>query len=106
MTFSSLKDVEGTIVKDELALAILLELGMKERLSYPELVQKLQIDEDTLKQKLCLLEESDFIKQNPSTDSAKPFSERKYLLSIRGILLLNKIRAAFPEYNTAFKFFF
>ena len=101
------RSFEGAeFMKDELALAILLELGTRERISFPELVDKLPMDEDLLKQKLNLLEEQGFIKQNPSNISDKPFEQRKYLLGLKGILLLNKIRYEFPECNLNFKFFF
>jgi|SRR3989344_6821640 len=93
-------------IKDEVALAILLELGTKERISFPDLVRTIPVDEEILKLKLNLLEEKKFIKQNPSSDPEKPFEQRKYLLGLKGILLLNKIRYEFPECNLNFKFFF
>jgi len=94
------------IIKDEIALAILLELGMKERIAFPELVKTLSVDEDILKSKLSLLEEKEYIGQNPSSILEKPFKDRKYMLRIRGIFLLNKIRYEFPDCAMYFKFFF
>ena len=55
---------------------------------------------------LSLLEEKEYIGQNPSSILEKPFKDRKYMLRIRGIFLLNKIRYEFPDCAMYFKFFF
>ena len=73
---------------------------------YPELKSALLADDREIIEKLRVLELADFIKQNPRKDDEKHHEDRKYVIALRGIFFLNKLRSEFPEYSNSFNFFF
>lgn len=102
----SIEKIENEISNDKISLAILLELGKHERMTYLELRKKIYVNEKILQDKLTKLEREAFVRQNPNKTDEKPFEERIYILDLRGILFLNKLRYIYSEHLKSIKFFF
>ncbi len=105
-SISGENDIMNKIIRDEKLLAILLELGKKKRRTFNELKEELKIGEAELIDKLNALEFGAYIKQNPNKDNKKPFITRRYMIDLRGMILLNKLRIEYPEFRESFNFFF
>ena len=103
---NAMEKITNYIMSDPSNLAILFELGRKSRLKFPTLSSNLKLKENILTDKVMVLEAEKYIKQNPSKDKTRPFKDRKYMLDLKGIFLLNKIRIRFPEYSESFNFSF
>ena len=56
--------------------------------------------------KVRILEVGGYIKQNPNKDMTRDFDKRKYIIDLKGIFFLNKIRENFSELSDSFNFFF
>ena len=97
------------ILKDELMLSALLELAQQKKLLASDLKKNLSItkaEEEALERKITFLENEGYVQQNPCKNNEKPFDTRKYLLSIKGMFFLNKVKATFPEHLGKITFFF
>ncbi len=96
--FQLVENVENKIIQNEVILATLLCLRKNNRMDINELVRELSIREDQLEPKIAFLEEYEYIKQNPSCNRLKTFKDKKYVLGIKGVFLINKLARAFPDH--------
>ena len=102
-----MEEIENDLIKDEIALAILFELGKNVRVGFLKLLYKFPDDvKPLLKDKIKILEVGEYIKQNPSRDENKPFESRVYMVDLKGIFFINKLRNLFPEYLKSVDFLF
>jgi len=105
-SLKSLQDRENDLLRDEVALAVLMELGRKQKLTFNQIHGYIQVDKNLLIDKVRILEAGAYIKQNPNQDTTRPFDERKYVIDLKGIFFLNKVRKNFSEFTDSFNFFF
>jgi hypothetical protein len=97
MDVSLILEKENQILHDSLCMEVLLFLEQKEMLTISELKSLMQQPLEKFEDKIKWLNEGKYIQQNPFADETKLFDTRKYALGIKGVFLLSKIRAQFPE---------
>lgn len=93
-----IEERNNLVLSDQHQLTVLFSLQDRDRMTTSELLEALNIEFNTFKDKILFLEEAGYIRQNPCKDNIKPFNERRYILDIKGVFLLNKIKKEFSQY--------